>query len=115
MLSDPRRRERYDNGVDEDGQTDGSGMGGMGGMAEMMNMFGGMGGMGGGAGPSGGGSPGEASGGGKKGKKGGTEGIKSKRVEGARLDGSGMERIVVGRGVGRRVRGEVRWLVALLT
>lgn len=30
MLSDPRRRERYDNGEDEDGATDG--MGGMGGM-----------------------------------------------------------------------------------
>ncbi|TFK48414.1 protein prenylyltransferase [Heliocybe sulcata] len=32
VLSDPRRRERYDLGEDEDGQTDSSGMGGMGGM-----------------------------------------------------------------------------------
>jgi len=32
VLSDPRRRERYDLGEDEDGQGDGSGMGPMGGM-----------------------------------------------------------------------------------
>ena len=36
MLSDPRRRERYDNGEDEDGATDGmGGMGGMGGAGGM--------------------------------------------------------------------------------
>lgn len=36
MLSDPQRRHRYDNGHDEDGQTDSSGMGGMhGGMGGM--------------------------------------------------------------------------------
>ena len=34
VLSDPRRRERYDMGEDEDGTSD-SGMGGMGGMNQM--------------------------------------------------------------------------------
>jgi DnaJ family protein C protein 7 len=35
VLSDPRRRERYDLGEDEDGMSDSSGMGGMGGMSHM--------------------------------------------------------------------------------
>ena len=30
MLSDPQRRDRYDMGEDEDGQTEGGGMGGSG-------------------------------------------------------------------------------------
>ncbi|THH09682.1 hypothetical protein EW146_g8616 [Bondarzewia mesenterica] len=44
VLSDSRRRERYDMGEDEDGLTDSSGMGGMGGMhgmnpADLANIF----------------------------------------------------------------------------
>lgn len=35
VLSDPNRRERYDNGEDEDGMNDSGGMGGMGGMSHM--------------------------------------------------------------------------------
>jgi len=35
VLSDPRRRERYDLGEDEDGMSDSSGAGGMGGMSQM--------------------------------------------------------------------------------
>ncbi|KII86051.1 hypothetical protein PLICRDRAFT_114984 [Plicaturopsis crispa FD-325 SS-3] len=58
VLSDPRRRERYDMGDDEDGMSDGPGMGGMGGMnpmdlAELFAQFhggGGGGGFGGGGG-----------------------------------------------------------------
>jgi DnaJ homolog subfamily C member 7 len=76
VLSDPQRRERYDLGEDEDGQTDSSGMGGMGGMggmsqediASLFSQFGG-GGFGGGFGgfrP--GGGPGfQFSGGGNRG------------------------------------------------
>ncbi|KAF7356927.1 hypothetical protein MVEN_01028600 [Mycena venus] len=53
VLSDPARRERYDMGEDEDGMSDGPGMGGMGGMdlSELFAQFhGGGGGFGGGFG-----------------------------------------------------------------
>ncbi|KAF9554548.1 protein prenylyltransferase [Agrocybe pediades] len=41
VLSDPRRRERYDLGEDEDGMNEGGGMGGMGGMSpeDMEHLF----------------------------------------------------------------------------
>ncbi|KAJ7113663.1 hypothetical protein C8R43DRAFT_1039629 [Mycena crocata] len=58
VLSDPQRRERYDMGEDEDGMSDGSGMGGMNGMdlSELFAQFhGGGGGFGGGGFPGGGG------------------------------------------------------------
>ncbi|KDQ06644.1 hypothetical protein BOTBODRAFT_39447 [Botryobasidium botryosum FD-172 SS1] len=64
VLSDPRRRARYDAGADEDGQMDSSGMGGMGGMGGMdlseifAQMHGGGGGFGFGGGFPGGGFPG---------------------------------------------------------
>ena len=49
VLSNPERRDRYDNGFDEDGQTEGGGMGGMGGgvpvdLAEILRAMGGGGG-----------------------------------------------------------------------
>ncbi|TFK75058.1 TPR-like protein [Pluteus cervinus] len=80
VLSDPRRRERYDMGEDEDGMTDSSGMGGMGGMSQMdlaelfAQFHGGGGGFGGGGfggGGFGGGGGGFGGGGGGGGRRGG--------------------------------------------
>jgi len=56
VLSDPRRRERYDSGADEDGSMDGGGMGGM----DMNDIFAAM----GAGGPFGGGGRGFPGGGG---------------------------------------------------
>jgi DnaJ family protein C protein 7 len=59
VLSDPRRRERYDLGEDEDGTTDSSPMRGAGGMnpADFASMFAQFGGGAGGGGGGGGGFP----------------------------------------------------------